>query len=270
MNLIKYRNQSVKRNFGFLLFLSLLMGSFLLQSCSQKIPVASDTKLAYKGYTLQADKKPNTDAAIEQMIKPYRMQVDSKMNQVIGQSARVLSKDKPESLLGNWVADLILKKSEAYYEAPIDLAIVNYGGLRIPSIPQGDITTGKIFELMPFDNMMVVITVNGGVVRQLFELILNNGGWPISHTVRIEASGNQLTKAMINGALLQDDKMYKIALSDFVANGGDKCFFFKGIPQENLDILMRDMMIEFVKEQNAAGQLLDAKIEGRIIIPGEQ
>ena len=128
----------------------------------------------------------------------------------------------------------------------------------------------KIFELMPFDNQVVVINVDGTVVNQLFNRIIEYGGWPISKQVRLTALDGQLQEATINGKAVQAHKKYKIALSDFIANGGDKCYFLKDQPQENLGIMLRDMMIEYVREETAKGNKLDAKRSGRIMIPGEQ
>ena len=75
---------------------------------------------------------------ISELIDPYKVQLESEMNQVIGTCAQELVKEKPECTLGNWTADLIHKKSEEYYQQPIDFAFVNYGGLRIPFLPKGE------------------------------------------------------------------------------------------------------------------------------------
>lgn len=201
---------------------------------------------------------------IEALIFPYKKEMEKEMNQVIGAGEKELMKAKPESTLGNWTADLIHKKCEEYYGKPIDFAVVNYGGLRILSLPAGPITKSNIFELMPFENALVVLNVDAETVGKLFVRMAEYGGWPISHQVRFKIKNGKPVDIQINGKPIDKNKMYKIALSDFVANGGDKCFFFEDKKQELLGKLFRDAIMEHVIELNEQGKKLDADLEGRV------
>ena len=162
------------------------------------------------------------------------------------------------------MADLIHKKCEEYYRESIDFAIMNYGGMRILSLPAGPITKSKIFELMPFENSLTVLNVDAETVEKLFERMAEYGGWPISHHVRYKIKNGKPIDIKINGNPIDKSKMYKIALTDFVANGGDKCFFFEGKKQELLGKLFRDAILEYVIELNAQGKKVDANLDGRI------
>ncbi len=199
---------------------------------------------------------------ITALIAPYKVKLDAKMNKVIGSSAQTLSKKRPESLLGNWTADAIHTKSEEYYKQSIDFAYTNYGGLRIPAIPKGDITVGKIFELMPFDNMLVVLEMDGTALEELFTHIAARGGDPISSHVRLNLT--EPKKALINNEPLDKNKTYKMATTNYLANGGDKLSFLKKRPRTNLGKLMRDALREHVEETTKAGKKIDAKLEGRM------
>jgi len=201
---------------------------------------------------------------IESLIFPYKKEMEKEMNQVIGACEKELVKARPESTLGNWTADLIHKKCEEYYGKPIDFALVNYGGLRIPSLPAGPITKSTVFELMPFENALVVLNVDAETIEKLFMRMAEYGGWPISHQVQYKIKNGQATDIQINGKPIGKNKMYKIALSDFVANGGDKCYFFEDKKQELLGILFRDAIMEHVIELNAQGKKADANLEGRV------
>ena len=70
-----------------------------------------------------------------------------------------MKKTKPESLLGNWTADVCLEMAQEMYKDDIDLSFFNTGGLRSP-IPQGDITLRDLYKLMPFENELVVLELN--------------------------------------------------------------------------------------------------------------
>lgn len=206
--------------------------------------------------------EPAVDKDISDMVAPYKARLDAEMNKVIGKTEGELIKAKPESALGNFVADLIYEKGKDYYDKNIDFAIVNYGGLRIPNLPKGDITKGQIFELMPFDNMLVVVDMDAATVRQLFSVMAANGGWPISKGVNYRIKEEQAVDILIDNKPIEENKTYKVIMSDYLANGGDKLFFLVDKKRDNLGVLFRDAMLEYIIEQE--GTAIDAKVEGRV------
>ena len=52
----------------------------------------------------------NPDSVISAIIAPYKIGIDSIMNEVLCYSKLEMRKGKPESLLGNFVTDLCLKQ----------------------------------------------------------------------------------------------------------------------------------------------------------------
>lgn len=233
---------------------------FLISSCTKVIHISEPKGSSVKIETTAIE----SSQEIEELIEPYKKQMEEEMNQVIGMCEMELIKARPESTLGNWTADLIHKKCEEYYGATIDFALVNYGGLRIPSLPKGEIKKSTIFELMPFENALVVLSVDAKIIQQLFDRMAEYGGWPISHQVSYKIKDGKPVEILINGKSIDQKKIYKIALSDFVANGGDKCYFFKDQKQELLGKLFRDVIMEYVIELNEQGGQVSAKLEGRV------
>lgn len=202
------------------------------------------------------------DQEVEKMLKPYRNQLELEMNEVLGIANERLNMGRPESTLGNWFADTQLKASEDKLGKNIDFAVSNSGGIRIPEIPKGQVTRGKIFELMPFDNMLVIMELSGGKVLELVNHIAQSGGWPISKGLRFKI--NKEGKAqdiLIKSEPLDVNKKYVVSLSDYVANGGSDCSFLIGLPFENTGILIRDALIEQTKKDTK----LEAVLDGRII-----
>ncbi len=241
-----------------ILFFFLLL---FLSSCTKVLHI-SDPQLS----SVKIEDTVNLESSneIQALISPYKKEMEKEMKQVIGACEKDLLKEKPESALGNWVADLTHKKCEEYYGKPIDFAIMNYGGMRILSLPAGPITKSKIFELMPFENALVVLQVDAETVEKLFMRMAEYGGWPVSHQVRFKIKNGKPVDVQINGKPIDKNKMYKIALTDFVANGGDKCFFFEDKKQELLGKLFRDAIMEHVIELNLQGKKVDANIDGRV------
>lgn len=208
--------------------------------------------------------KEITDSGIESYISSYREQLSAEMDRVIGTSVSDMVKGKPESTLGNWFADAILDRASHHTGMDVDLAFQNYGGIRIPSLNKGDITKGKIFELMPFDNMLLVLELDKEQLQLLLDKVSENGGWPVSKNLSMKIRGGKATEILIRGKELMDDKKYLVALPDYIANGGDNCDFLSSAKFIETNILVRDAIIEFVELETAAERSLTAKLENRI------
>ncbi len=216
--------------------------------------------------SLNAELETGEDAAINAMIQPYKIKLDEQMNQVIGETSTDLKKKRPESTLGNWMADAIQRQTEKQLGKPIAFAIQNYGGIRIPQIKKGKITRGMIYELMPFDNMIVILSLNSAEVQELMQHIITGGGWPVSRGIKVTQSDAKTLDIQINGVALEKGKLYQVALPDYVANGGSDAGFLRGKPQQALSLFIRDVLIADVEAHTANQQVIESKIEGRIVL----
>lgn len=211
--------------------------------------------------------KTDEDAQINALIGPYKQKKDSVMYSELGVSEVAMVKGLPEGLLGNFVADLVLKQAQKYYKPKdgkqVDICLLNNGGLRT-SLPKGSITLEKVFELMPFDNMMVVITLSGEQTKALFDYVAASGGMPIAGC-KIGIKDSTATHVEVGNMPFDITKSYKVATSDYLSNGGDKMIFFrKPLETETLGILLRDAIIEYMQEENRKGRNLTAKLDGRV------
>ena len=217
-----------------------------------------------EGRSIQMDNSLEADAAIEQLIQPYKVKLDATMNVRIGEVAKSLEKGRPESLLGNWVCDALHVQCEEYFEQQVDFTYTNNGGLRIPALNKGDVTIGNIFELMPFDNMMVVVELDYESLMKMINHFAAKGGEPISHHLKMIIEDGKPTNITINGKPIDKNRIYKMVTTDYIANGGDKLFFLKDRPTAHLQKLFRDAVIEYIKAETAKGNILDAKLDGRV------
>jgi 2',3'-cyclic-nucleotide 2'-phosphodiesterase (5'-nucleotidase family) len=243
------------------LFIFLSLSFFFLYSCQKVFHIAD---VQSRNYEVESNAESSANEEIANLISPYKIQIDELMNEVIGESAITMIKAKPQSTLGNWVADLIYKKSQEIYKDSIDFSVVNYSSILTTRLSKGSVKRGKIFELMPFENMLVVLKVKGDIVQLLFDRMADNGGWPISAQIRSEIRAGRPQNITINGEPIDTDRIYKIALSDYLANGGDQCFFFREQPRDELDIKFRDAILSFIEEQTTTGKMLDAEIDFRV------
>lgn len=204
------------------------------------------------------------DAAIEKEIEPYRAELEASMNEVVVFCENDLIKAKPSSPLGNLLADATLAMAVEYTKSPVDAAIMNYGGIRVPSISKGAVTLGNVYEIMPFDNYLVTLELEGSILNEVLQKIASGGGWPVSGIQFIIKEGNAVA-IKINGAPLDLNKTYTVAISDYLANGGDNLEMLKGLPQQNTNVLLRDAFIDYFREVSERGALLEANLENRIV-----
>lgn len=236
---------------------SLIILLIISYSCN---PAFRASSVEYKDYEVQNQRK---DSSVQKFLQPYADSVNSSMNLVIGQLAVDLDKKQPEGTLGNFMADAMKAMAEKYYKTTIDGAFINYGGIRLNGIKAGAITRGKIFELMPFDNIIVLQKLKGTVLQEFLDHITGRGGWPLAG-ITMQMKEKKAVNVMIGGKPLDPNTIYTIANSDYVANGGDNCEMLKSIPQINNGYLLRDGLIEYVESFTKKGQPITATIQNRV------
>jgi len=205
------------------------------------------------------------DTAILNFIQPYHDSLEIQMKEVVAVSDVPMEKAKPECLLGNFIADLLLEKGKQYNAGAADFSIVNYGGLRLPVLPAGNITKGTIFELMPFDNFLVVMEIKGSVVKKLLDSIAAEGGWPVAG-IRFTIRDGKASDIFIQGNPLNEERVYHAVISDYLADGGDNLLFLRTEKRKNTGVLFRDAILEYLSEQTQAGKTITSHLDSRITI----
>lgn len=205
------------------------------------------------------------DAEVESIIVDYRVQLEKEMNVVIGQLAHDISKTSPESDIGNWMVDIMHDEANLMLDQPVDFSVQNQGGIRVSSMSAGPITVGEVFEVMPFDNMISILTADGAGVQEFMDHIAEGRGWPISAGTSFKIKNKKAVYVMINGQPLDLAKTYRFALPDYIANGGSGSDFLSRHPRQDLDVLIRDAMLTNIKRDTEQGITQSPVIEGRII-----
>jgi 2',3'-cyclic-nucleotide 2'-phosphodiesterase (5'-nucleotidase family) len=219
---------------------------FIVVSCAPKVNhLASVDSQRYR----LDESFAQEDKDIDQLISPYRNELDQKMNIVIAQSNEEIFKEKPNSPLLNFMADALLEAARKVHEKEVDLAVQNYGGIRVSSLPKGQITIRNIYELMPFENTLVILEVKGPIIKNLFDRIAAYGGWPISEGCHFKIINDAYAdEIVINGKPYDQNATYTIALPDYIANGGDKAGEFESLNRYETGLLIRDLIIEQLKQ----------------------
>ncbi len=242
--------------------LLIIILSVCLYSCNE-VSIKNIT-----GKNVPVDSLIVKDSLINAYIDPYKMQIEDKMNTIIGKSDKELNSYFPESPLSNFVADLILEKVKNYTkENKIDtldmFSLINIKGLR-SSIPQGDIKVGDIFRLMPFENEIVLLTLPGDSVLSLFQFLGKTNGDGIGGAT-VSYKENEINKITINNKKFDPKKNYFLATSDYLANGGDYyTMITHPINRNGLSYKVREAIINYIRTLNQNHKTVVSDKDNRI------
>lgn len=216
--------------------------------------------VTHESYPVSASR--SQDTMVLRMLSPYRDSVDRLMTTVIGFATATLYEGKKENPLGNFFTDAMKVMAEKRFGKKVDAAIMNSGGIR-SYISKGNITMGMMYNLMPFDNMLVLQELKGSVLKQLLDHSAAGGGWPASG-ITMQVRDRKAENILIQNKPIDENMVYVIALSDYVANGGDHSSMLKGIPQQNMGYLLRDALIDYVEQYTSLGKPVTVADEKRI------
>ena len=240
-----------------LIFFTLL----LFVSCKNK----PQHLVKIEGKLLPISTEISTDKTIDDIITPYKEKVEAEMNTVLSYTPTDLVRTDGalESTLGNLMADLCFERANPVFNSRtgknIDFAMFNFGGIRA-GITKGNIRTVNAFNLMPFENSLVVVEMTAEKVTELAQyLIYRNLAHPLSKEFKliVKSDGYDLT---IHNLPLDNSKTYYVLTSDYLQNGGDKMIFFKDpVKLYKLDYKVRNSIIDYLKETDTIHVTLDGR-----------
>lgn len=193
-----------------------------------------------------------TDSAAEQYIRPYRRRVVMEMSEVIATNPEAML--KPGKLGNNapltcWVAGVLRTEAGRSMGTMPDFAALTNGSIRT-GLPAGNITVGNIFELMPFENELTVLSLPGPVVQQLFDYAAqyDNLG-VVNATWTKTADGHATTDIRIGSRPFDPTSTYTLAINDYLANGGDGMSFLKPLHQLPANRTIRQAILDFLRRE---------------------
>lgn len=236
------------------------------------LSISCKTHFVQKSYETQnipvTNELGKLDTRVVELYQPYKNVLEEDMNRIISVSEVEMTKAKPESLLTNFLGDLLLAegakeaKAKGYELAP-SVSFFNYGGIRA-YLPKGEITVGNVFELMPFENEMVFLELDGQQMQEFLNYIAHKGGDSVGG-VRFVISEGRATQVTIGGKPLNKSQNYWLVTNDYVANGGDGLDVLTGRKQFiNSGRTIRDIIISYLDEKYKKNEVLNVKLDGRI------
>ena len=175
-----------------------------------------------------------------------------------------------ETNLGDLLADAMRANAHS------DIAITNSGSIRGNRLfPAGPLTRRTLIEMHPFDNVVCVLALTGRVVLDALNhgvasLPAPDGRFPqvSGLTMTVEQSAprdNRVRDVKINGQPLDPNKVYTVAIPDFVLKQGDGYTMFTGQPVR-VGPEAGNLISAALEEYVTAKSEIAPAIEGRITI----
>ena len=241
------------KNFYFIVLLSVLC-----VACSKPAKITSKT-----GELIAVDSTWDAlvDTNFTNLLAPYKEAFNAEMNDTIGYALVDLPVGLPESPMLNWASDVLLETAKKLYKKPVDCAITNRGGIRFEWY-KGPLTMKNIYEVFPFENRLVVLTLEGKDIIALCDSIAKQGGQGVSG-LRMKIENKKAKDVTLNGKKIVPEAVYTVATNDYLSYGNDYL-----TPLANyLDIwdsqtTIRDVFTNYIKEHKE----ISAKTDGRIVV----
>ena len=217
-----------------------------------------------KGERIEINDSLTGKQDIEDYIKPFREHVNKDMDSILAYAVDTYSKTDGDlnTAIGNLMADAVLELSNPIFNTRtghnIDMVILNHGGIRA-IMSQGNITTKTAYELMPFDNEVVVVEMKGVIVKELVGYLQRaKRAHPIAGlNIKLKTDGNIL-ESTIDDKSINDDETYHVATSDYLYEGGDRMTFLKkGDSLHVLDYKIRNVLIDYFKKHDTLNPVID-------------
>ena len=244
--------------YAFILLSAVIIG------CKKERPTTS--KIV--GVEHKVDSTIVDNTSIDEFIKPYREHLNSTLDSVLAIAPMnfVKSDGELESSLGNLMADIALEQTQPYFEKrnqkKIDFVLLNKGGMRAP-ILKGGVTARTAFELMPFENELVVAELSYDKVQEMLAYLIEaKSAHPVSNIkILLDKKNKKVVSTQIDGKELDKNKTYLVLTTDYLQQGGDNMNFFNNpVELYKTDYKLRNALIDYFKKVDTLKVELDKRM----------
>lgn len=185
----------------------------------------------------------DADARVDELCADLALRADLRLAETVGELARPLERSRGlgSSPSDAWIADAMRRRTGA------DVAVHNRGGTRT-DLPAGPVTRRDLFELVPFDNHLVTVTLSGAELRELLRASIQGrsrpGLEPSGLVIALDGGETpSLADVLVDGVPLDDARELRVTTNSFLAGGGDGYTAFRAGRERVEDpILLRELL----------------------------
>jgi 2',3'-cyclic-nucleotide 2'-phosphodiesterase/3'-nucleotidase/5'-nucleotidase len=188
------------------------------------------------------------DVALTEALGRQQQAVRNISERVVARLKVPLTRTGSEYALGRLIADAQRAAGRA------DVAIMNNGGIRA-DLPEGTVTWGQVYQVQPFQNRLLRLTVKGSVLQDALEQCVAGAAdrLPDCHVAGAEVwydprkeAGKRISRVRLGAKDLDKDRTYTLVVSDFMATGGSGFRMLMGSPKEDLDVVDVDALTRYL------------------------
>jgi len=233
---------------GFVLFLT----TSLFIACGAPAFYAT----AIEGKKLPVAAEYSNNHAIEDFVAPYRTHINKDLDSILAYCPETLDKTNTingwQTTIGNLMADVTLDKAATLLRTRenrnLDICLLNHGGIR-SVIAKGPVTARTAFEVMPFENSLMVVALKGEQVMEMAQYIAREKKpHPLAGMLITLDENGSVKLVTVQGKPLQAEKIYNVATSDYLVNGGDSMTFLgNAVATYDLTYKLRNVYIDYFK-----------------------
>ena len=201
----------------------------------------------------RATADPATDSLVRAVTEPLKA--------IVNRPIAAVADPMSGQVLGNFMADAYRAAGEG------DIGVMNRGGIRA-GLDSGTVTYGELFEVAPFSNMLVRLTITGAGVRTWLEKAFGQrnpvallSGVVVTYDTTKAAGSRIVSVVMRSGEPLVDSQTYRFVYSDFLNANGDGLQATAGVQRvEQLGIVDIDALTEHVRRNSPVRAPRDERV----------
>jgi 2',3'-cyclic-nucleotide 2'-phosphodiesterase (5'-nucleotidase family) len=213
---------------------------------------------------VRIDSTLKEDDSIRAFIAPYKQHLDNVLDTPLCYAPKALTKEdgRLNTSLGNLMADILLERANEVLSRregpPVEMALMNHGGIR-SSISRGPVTERTAYEVMPFENQLVVVALKGSTVREMVEFLIKAGvPHPVAGLRITLGPDGSLDTLLVEGKPLEPSRTYHVATSDYLLEGGDRMdFLSRHEAVFSTGYTLRNAMVDYFREADTLRATVD-------------
>ncbi len=193
--------------------------------------------------------EPETQAKLQPFVDQVQQGLDVKVGSTRVELTRRGGSSSP---MGNFVTEAMREVLEA------DVAITNTGGLRT-DLATGDLTVEDLLRVEPFGNALVLVKMDGRMVRRIFERKSRRGSSGVAQSgaelvIDPDADeGSRVLELRVAGEPVQPDRLYRVVTTDYLMEGNSGLDFLAQISPDQCEytgILVREAMARHLEKHS--------------------
>ncbi|NVJ97830.1 MAG: 5'-nucleotidase C-terminal domain-containing protein [Alphaproteobacteria bacterium] len=218
--------------------------------------------------------KHSPDPAIASVVNTYQERLQERLSPPIAQLESSFNTLRAnvrtgENAFGNFVADAVRDHLD------VDAFLLNSGAIRGNRQYQKgtSINRGDIQRELPFGNRTAVVSLSGAMLRQTIEYGLNCAAMADGCALQVSNiqirfdsgadNGARVKEILIGGRPLEEDQIYVVGMSDFMARGNDGYDWLKGaerVPHRGAGRVLWDLIAEYCGRRGIITPTIDGRI----------